>query len=52
MPDGRLKKNYINLNFDNFGISEVGDLRDLVNHLEASGEPALDGNDELPDLFS
>jgi hypothetical protein len=52
MPDGRLKKNYINLNFDNFGITEVGDLRDLVEHLEATGEPIMDGDSELPDLFS
>lgn len=31
MPDGDLKKNYINLNFDNFNISEVGDLKDMIN---------------------
>ena len=31
MPNGDLKRNFINLNFDNFDISEVGDLQDMVN---------------------
>jgi replicative DNA helicase len=31
MPNGDLKRNFINLNFDNFNISEVGDLQDMVN---------------------
>lgn len=33
MLDGELKKNYINLDFNNFNISEVGDLQDHVNSL-------------------
>ena len=33
MPDGDLKKNYINLDFNNFNISEVGDLKDYVDSL-------------------
>jgi hypothetical protein len=31
MPDGSLKDNYINLKIDNFGVSECGDLQDLVD---------------------
>ena len=45
MPDGTLKKNFINLQFENFDIKERGDLRDIVNRadtntttLENSGE--------------
>ena len=30
VEDGDLKKNYINLNFDNFMITECGDLNDFV----------------------
>ena len=30
MPTGDLKKNYINLNFENFNITEVGDLQDMI----------------------
>ena len=52
MPDGTLKKNFINLNFDNFGITEVGDLRDLVEHVEAGGEVFQDGDSVIPDLLS
>ena len=33
MPNGDLKRNYINLNFENFGVSECGDLQDRVNSL-------------------
>ena len=50
--DGTLKKNFINLNFDNFGITEVGDLRDLVDHIEAGGEVFQDGDSVIPDLLS
>ncbi len=52
MPDGTLKKNFVNLNFDNFGITEVGDLRDLVEHVEAGGEVFQDGDSVIPDLLS
>lgn len=31
LPDGDLKKNYINLDFDNFNITEVGDLKDMID---------------------
>ena len=31
MPNGTdLRRNFINLNFENFDISEVGDLQDMV----------------------
>jgi hypothetical protein len=30
MPNGDLKRNFINLNFENFNITEVGDLQDMV----------------------
>jgi len=33
MPDGTKKDNYINLDFNNFSITEKGDLRDYVRHL-------------------
>ena len=33
MPDGDLKKNYVNLDFNNFNITEVGDLKDYVDSL-------------------
>ena len=31
LPDGDLRKNYINLNFDNFNIDEIGDLKDMID---------------------
>lgn len=31
MPNGDLKRNYINLNFKNFNITEIGDLQDMVD---------------------
>ena len=31
MPDGDFKQNYLNLNFDNFNITEIGDLNDFVD---------------------
>lgn len=52
LPDGTLKKNFINLQFENFDIKERGDLRDIVNRadtntttLENSGE-----NDNVPNF--
>lgn len=53
MPDGSLRNNFINLNFDNFNISERGDLRDLVEHLRIEGlSPDEDGEDNLPGIFN
>ena len=52
MNDGSLKRNYINLDFNNFNITERGDLRDLVEHLRVEGiNPDEDGSDSLPSLF-
>jgi len=52
MLDGSLRRNYINLEFNNFNITEVGDLRDLVEHLRLEGiNPEQDGETEIPDLF-
>ena len=31
MPNGDLRRNFINLDFDNFNITEVGDLQDMVD---------------------
>ena len=31
MPDGDFKQNYLNLSFDNFNITEIGDLNDFVD---------------------
>ncbi|MBM3453570.1 MAG: hypothetical protein FJX80_00330 [Bacteroidetes bacterium] len=36
MPDGTLKKNFINLQFENFDIKERGDLRDIVNQADTN----------------
>jgi hypothetical protein len=33
MPDGTYKPNSIHLNFENFGVTECGDTRDLARHL-------------------
>ena len=42
-----------NLDFNNFNITERGDLRDLVEHLRVEGvSPEEDGGSDLPDLFN
>ena len=52
MEDGSLRSNYINLDFNNFNITERGDLRDMVEHLRVEGlTPEEDGGDHLPTLF-
>jgi len=33
LADGSTKQNYINLEIENFGITEKGDLRDMVDHM-------------------
>lgn len=53
MADGSLKRNYISLDFNNFNITEVGDLRDLVDHLRTTDiSPNQDGESDIPDLFN
>ena len=44
MPNGSLQQNYIHLDFNNFHISEKGDLRDLVGYLDQNPEIIEDGN--------
>ena len=43
MPDGSLQQNYIHLDFNNFHISEKGDLRDLVRYLGQHPDIEEDG---------
>jgi len=53
LADGSLRNNFINLDFNNFNITERGDLVDLVNHLRVEGfSPDEDGEDTLPGLFN
>ena len=53
MADGTLRRNYLNLDFNNFNITERGDLRDLVEHLRVEGvSPDQDGDSDLPNLFN
>lgn len=52
MDDGTLKRNYISLDFENFSITERGDLRDLRDRLRIDGiEPDRDGEGQLPISF-
>ena len=48
--DDSLRKNFVNLEFKNFNITECGDLRDIARSLEGGGE--IDGSepDSLPDF--
>lgn len=51
MPDGSMKKNFFNLDFSNFAITEKGDLRDLVDSLSANATLASSGGtDDVPSL--
>ena len=53
MADGSLRNNYLNLDFNNFNITERGDLRDLVEHLRMRDiNPEEDGSGGLPELFN
>lgn len=45
MPDGSKKNNFINLDFNNFSITERGDLKDIVRSLE-NGDIELENNDD------
>jgi replicative DNA helicase len=50
MPDGSNKKNFINLEIENFRVSEKGDLQDIVdaaNHTDINVE-TNDVNDNIP----
>ena len=53
MPDGSKKKNYINLDVDNFNIEDKGDLQDMVDYLNFENVNVLeDGEQSIPDLLS
>jgi hypothetical protein len=49
LQDGTLKKNFINLQFENFDIKERGDLRDIVNSID-TGQTTLERNREEDDV--
>lgn len=50
MPDGSLKKNFINLEIANFCVTERGDFRDIVDSISTNATVATDGNDDVPEL--
>ena len=51
MPDGGKRKNYINLNLENFAIEERGDLQDMVSHMDSDGVGVVvERGDEVPDI--
>jgi hypothetical protein len=51
LPDGTKKKNYVNFEFDNFKISDKGDLVDLVRHAQEINEiEPTERDEDLPDL--
>lgn len=45
LPDGDLKRNYINLTIENFNVTEVGDLQDMVNSQVSADLITSDNND-------
>jgi hypothetical protein len=49
MPDGTKKPNFINLNIENFRITECGDLQDVVNSFNGGGiEVNANESEEIP----
>ncbi|HBY66632.1 MAG TPA: hypothetical protein DEG69_01955 [Flavobacteriaceae bacterium] len=49
MPDGSKRQNFINLNVENFRITECGDLQDVVNAFNGGGvEVNTNDSDEIP----
>lgn len=49
MPDGSHKNNFINLDFNNFSITEKGDLRDIVR-AQQNGDIELQEEEETADI--
>lgn len=47
LDDGSKKKNYINLDIDNFNITDKGDLNDMVAHIRAESTTAVADGREL-----
>ncbi len=57
MPDGSKKNNYINLDFNNFSITEKGDLVDWVETMNGGGSTELETFDaefvdDIPELLT
>jgi len=49
MPDGTKKQNFINLNIENFRITECGDLQDVVDAFNGEGiEVRTNEVEEIP----
>ena len=48
--DDSLRRNFVNLNFNNFNITEHGDLRDIVRVRNGEEDLAQDGNTEIPNF--
>ena len=46
MPDGSKRSNFINLEFENFRITEKGDLHDIVRAMN-NGDIELEENDDI-----
>lgn len=46
--DDNLRKNFINLSFRNFNITECGDLRDIVNFRNTGGDLVSSQPNEIP----
>jgi len=54
MPDGSNRKNFINLNVENFRIEERGDLQDIVNSINNVDVNLQEGDlsDDIPMVLS
>jgi hypothetical protein len=52
MPDGNLRRNFINLRFNNFDVTEHGDLRDIVRSMDTgiTRPEAANEQDDVPDF--
>lgn len=51
MPDGTARKNFINLECNNFSITEKGDLRDIADSLTTNSTlETSNGTDDVPEL--
>ena len=50
MPDDTLRKNFVNLEFENFSITEKGDLRDIAESQLTTTTLLENANSDIPDL--
>jgi hypothetical protein len=50
LPDGTLKKNFINLEIANFCVSEKGDYRDIIDAVSTNVNVTKDNDDDVPNL--